>query len=383
METTSTEKKYNVTQKKLPGSLIEITGSLPHEAVEKNKDAALARIGNELSLPGFRKGKIPSAVVLQNVGELSALEEAANITLELVIPEILTQEKIPLIAMPSVRITKLAPGNPLEFNITVPVMPEIKLPDYKKISKKALAGKEESSDVTDTDIEQTLINIKKTIAEWKRRKTETPKEDKDEESDNHVCDDPSHEHHHKKETEKESAEKKEEKLPDLTDEDVRMIGDYKDVADFMEKLRLSIKEEKERKIKDKRRAKIAESIIEGTDGDIPEVMIEDEQNVMVERLKHDVSHMGMEFNQYLLQMKKTVEELKKDWHADAKKRVLLQLALGKIAGEEKIEAPKEEVEKEVTRYKEAMPDADENRIRERISELLQNEAVFNYLETQK
>jgi trigger factor len=384
METTTNEKKYAVTVKKLPGSLVEIKGSISGDVLIGKRPDALKRIGAELVLPGFRKGHVPASVVESKVGAFAVLEEAANIILEEAVPEILMQETVRLITMPKVAITKLAEGNPLEFTITVPVLPEVTLSDYKKAAKKANAGKEESIEVSEDEIEKTLVNVRKTVAEWKRRKSASPQEAHEHvHTDQCNHDHEGHEHAEKKEgTADKTDEKKEEELP-LTDEDVKMIGDYKDVADFMEKLKLSMREEKETKAKEKRRTKIADALIGVTKADVPEVMIEDELSVMMERLKHDIERMGMDMPQYLEHLKKTEADIKKEWHEDAKKRVLLQLALTQVADTEKLEANKEELEREVKRYMGMVEGADENRLRDRVGELLRNEAVFTFLESQK
>lgn len=374
----SPEKKYKVTVEKKPGSLISISGSISPETLTDYKTAALKQISADIEMPGFRKGHVPANIIEQKIGEIGILEEAAGIVLEEIVPEILIQESIQLITRPSIRITKLVPGASVEYNITVPVMPEVTLPDYKKIAKKHAPSKTTSFEITKKEIDESLLNIRKTVAEWKRRKAGT-----DTSSHKHVHTpeehhDHNHDHDHSKE--KDVKKEKETEPAPLTDDDVKMIGDYKDVTDFTEKLKQSLIAEKEKKAKDKRRGEIAENLVADTKIDIPEVMLEDEQNVMLERFKHDIEDMGMKFDQYIKELKKTEDDLKKEWLPDAKKRVTLELVLSKIARDEKLKVNEKELEEETKHYLQMMPGSDEQRVRDHIRHLMLKEEAFKLLE---
>lgn len=374
------EKKHKVTLEKKPGSLISISGSISPEIIADHKTAALKQISADVEMPGFRKGHVPGNIIEQKIGEIGIVEEAAGIVLEEIVPEILIQESIQLITRPSIRITKLVPGTPVEFVITVPVMPEIKLPDYKKIAKKNKPSKPTTFEVTEKEINEALVNIRKTVAKWKQQKSGSvdSTDDHDHTGHSHA---PSEHHDHKHEEKiKDSKSEKEIEPAPLTDDDVKMIGDYKNVEDFTEKLKQSLVAEKEKKAKDKRRGEIAEALIADTKIDIPEVMIEDEQNVMLDRFKHDIEEMGMKFDQYIKEIKKSEDDLKKEWLPDAKKRVTLELVLSKIAQDEKLEVNTNELEEEVKHYQKMMPDSDEHRVRDHIRHLMLKEETFKMLE---
>ncbi len=375
----SPEKKYKVDVLKKPGSLVFISGSISPEIIADHKTAALKQISADIELPGFRKGHVPGNIIEQKIGEIGILEEAAGIVLEEIVPEILIQESIQIITRPSIRITKLVPGHPVEYSITVPVMPEVKLPDFKKIAKKYKPATH-SNEVTEKEVAEALLNVRKTVTEWKRRKAGDQEKVHTHTHDGHVHK-PGEVHDHEHVEEKKSPKKETEvEPPTLTDDDVKMIGEYKDVADFTEKLKQSLITEKEKKAKDKRRGEIAEGLIAETNIDIPDVMIEDEQHVMLERFKHDIEDMGMKFDQYIKEIKKTEEDLKKEWLPDAKKRVTLELVLSKIARDEKLEVNTKELEEEVKHYLQMMPGTDETRVREHIRHLMLKEEVFKMLE---
>ena len=134
--------QYEVKTKKLPKSEVEMEISLPADFLASARKKAVEMFGNSLEISGFRKGHIPENIITEKVGEAGILEEAADILLKEHFPKIIEQEKSDIIGRPKISITKLALGNPVEFKAIFAIMPEFKLPDYKKIaaSSKQQAG---------------------------------------------------------------------------------------------------------------------------------------------------------------------------------------------------------------------------------------------------
>ena len=155
--------EIKTTIKELPDSEVAIICEVPAEIFEKERAVALKKVGEEVSLPGFRKGHIPEAMLLQKFGEALILEEMANLAMDRAYSEILNRHKIHAIGLPTVAVTKLAKGNPFEFTLTFPVMPEIKLPDYKKIAKEIMSV-EEKSETTDEEVSQAVAQLCKQFA---------------------------------------------------------------------------------------------------------------------------------------------------------------------------------------------------------------------------
>mgnify|MGYP001619335574 CR=1 FL=1 len=124
------------TLKELSESSVEITCEVSAESFEKERPIALKKVGEEISLPGFRKGHVPESMISQKFGDAFILEEMANIAMDRAYSEILKRHKVHAIAMPEVQVKKLAKGNPFEFTLTFQVMPEIKLkyqaPEHRK-----------------------------------------------------------------------------------------------------------------------------------------------------------------------------------------------------------------------------------------------------------
>ncbi len=361
---------------KLPKSEVEIEGELSAEVFESYFQPALKRLGEKVEVDGFRKGKVPENVLLSKVPEMSILEEMADMALSEHYPKIIESEKIDVISRPEVSITKLARKNPLGFKIKTAVLPETKLPDYKNIAKKILSSKENKEkdlEVTEEDLENTIMDIRKSRAPKKHIAEEVPHVHKEGEE---------HDHEHAPASAQGSSEVKEEDLPKFDDEFVKAIGPFKDVADFKTKLKENIKLEKANLAKEKTRLKIIEKIIEESTIDVPEILVQIELDKILYRMESDITQMGLKFEDYLKHMNKTKEDLRKEFRADGEKKAKLALALNEIAKVEKIVPDADQVEKEVNHILEHYKDADPERARIHAENVLTNEKIFQFLETQ-
>ncbi len=351
----------NIEIKELKDSEIEVTGTIPIEDFESHRAKAAKKLSANIEIQGFRKGHVPDKILMQKIGEDVILEEMADLALREEYPKIMIKNKIDAIGSPEVSITKIAKGNPLEFKIKVAVMPEVTLADYKAIAKKVMA-KKVSIKVEDKEIEDTVMEI---------RKMRTKATDKQQSGDSEQ----------KMTDNKKGGEEK--KLPELDDEFVKTLGDFKDVGDFRKKLTENIKLEKERKVKDKKKAEVMEDLIKDSKILLPNIMVESELDKMMSQFKDDVARTGGAFDEYLKHIKKTEEDMRRQWRTDAEKRAKSQLILNKITLKENIIAPKEDVEKQVKHLLEHYKDANPDRARIYVETLLTNEKVFEFLENQK
>lgn len=345
------------TVKKLPKSEVEVEGEIGAEILENYYSPALKKIGENLELPGFRRGKAPENVVMAKMGEMRVLEEMASLALAEYYPKIIEEEKLEVIGRPEVSITKLARKNPLGFKIKTAVLPTLKLPDYKDIAKKILRSdlenaKKSDLEVSDKELEDTILDI---------RKSRAPKE--------HLA-------------EGVKKEEKETELPSFDDTFVQTLGPFKDVADFKIKLRENIKLEKTNRRKEKTRLKIVEKIIEDTKIDTPEILIEAELSKIFYKMESDITAMGLKFEDYLKHLNKTREDLKKEFRGDAEKKAKLGLILNEIAKIEKIVTDEAEVAKEVAQILAVYKEADPERAKMHAENVLTNEKIFQFLENQ-
>ena len=352
---TETKNYTNIEVEKKDNSEIEIKAQIPEEVVLKYKDSAVKKLGKNIKVDGFREGHIPESVLLGKIGAQVILEEQVHMALADIYPDIIKDEKLAVIGRPEVSITKLAPNNPVEFTIKTALMPEITLPDYKKIAG-GVAIVKDAGKIDDKEVDMALEQIKKGIAGQNKA------QDKKEEGD---------------------TDDKEPKEVELTDDFVKTLGDFKDLADFKTKVKENLSKEKEMKAKEKRRAEIIESIIKETKIGIPKILVESELDKMLAQFKDDVARMNIKFEEYLEKIKKTEEGLREEWKLDAEKRAKFQLILNKISITEKIKVPEEDIEKEVKHILEHYKDAKPENVRVYIESVLTNEKVFQLVDGQK
>lgn len=349
-----TKVKYKIiSTKELDDSEVEINCEIEAEAINNYRSKAIAKIQKDLSLPGFRPGHVPESTLIKHVGDLFIYNEMAELTINEAFADIILESKTNFISMPNIQLTKIANNSPVSFKIIGPVMPEIKLPNYKKIAKAESSAKEEPTEATNKELEETVEEIRKNYALR------------------------NHEH-------KEGDDHSNLPLPELNDEFVKKLGpDFKTVEDFKNKIKEGIQKEKEFKAKDKKRLAIIEKIIEETKLSLPKILVESELRKMQAQFEDDITRAGLKVDDYLKHLKKTKEDLNKEWMPDAEKRAKLQLVITKIALEEKLEADPEQVKKEVENLLKVYKDATEDRTRAYVEMMLTNEKVFEWLETQK
>jgi FKBP-type peptidyl-prolyl cis-trans isomerase (trigger factor) len=323
---------------------IEITCEIETAVFEKERPFALKKIGEEVTLPGCRKGHIPENMLAQKFGDALILEEMANLAIDRAYPEILKEHAIHAIGMPTVAVKKLAKGNPFEFTLTFPVMPEIKLPDYKNIAKEIMSVTGDTA-VTDEEVSKAENELLKQFAT-------------------------------------KDADGKE-ILPELTLEIAQKFGPFATIEEFKTKIRESLNQEKENQARSKKRMQTMEKIADGIKVKLPQILIDGELDRMMNQFRHDIEQMGMKLEDYLKTIKKTPEDMRTEWLPDAEKRAKVQIALTHIAEAEKLEVLKEDLDREVKFFTEQYKDIDAGRATLHLEMMMMNEKVFQFLETQK
>jgi len=372
---------------KLDKSEVEIIGVLEVAEFEKFEEKALERVGERLELPGFRKGKAPAEIVKGNVAEMELLEEMAELALSENYTKILEENKIDAIGRPQIAITKIGKGSPLEFKIVTAVLPEIKLPDYKKIAKGEIAKGDYTKEITvdEKDVEKTILELRKMRAAQKVHDTNTRMETNDTNKENHVGHENMTEEEHAKAHSEPIAptdEIPESEYPAFDDEFAKSFGKFENVEAFKEKIRSNMKMEKEVIQKDKLRLAIVEEIVKQAEGEIPNILIESETDKIMYRLEADITGAGLKVEDYLKQINKTESDLRNEWRPDAEKRAKLQMIIHNISEKENLKPTEEEIEKDVAQITEMYKDADPIRARAYVEQMLENEKVFSFLEKQ-
>ena len=295
-------------------------------------------------------------MVEKKIGEVALLEEAVELCLRDLYPLILEAHKIDAVDRPEVRIKKLAPGNPAEISITTPVYPEVTLPeDWKTIA--GTIELETIPEILDAEVDEALLSIRRARAKDASR-------DADGETAENKAD----------------AEVPDDKLPVLDDTFAQSLGQFADLADLKVKLRDNMKGEKEQKARDKRRGEILEAFLAKVDVAVPAVFVDSELEKILGQLKDDISRFGLSYEDYLKRMGKTEEQIRDDFRDQARKRATLQLALNKLAAQEKVQADTSAVETEMKHALEHFPDARPELVRVHIETVLRNEKTLRLLE---
>ncbi len=423
METEINEKSKN--QK-------EIEVNLSPEEVNEYGDKAAEIISSENSIDGFRPGKAPKLIVEEKVGKERLWKESCYQALKETYVQIIEKNNFFVVSPPEVQIISMEMDKPFTYKITVTLMPEISLPDYKKIGKEKIKEKKEIK-VEEKEVDTTLESIQKSRAKVKSVSRESQKGDEliidfqgmidgveqealKAEKMNFILGEQKFIAGFEEEitgikaggtkefsveidlpdSDGETSKKKvdfkvkvhsvnEREIPDLNDAFAISLGNFTDLNDLREKVEKNVLFEKNHKEKERIRLKIIEEIQEQTSVDIPESMIEKELDNMTAELKQQLSLSGLSFENYLKKMNKTEKDIRKDWEGKARKRIITGLILQDIAQKEKIEVSDEEVEKETNAYLNRMhqtSDAkpDQERLKLYIKDIIQNEKVFQILE---
>lgn len=366
-----------IEKKDLPKSLIELSITVDEKEFEGYHAKAFAEVQKSVELDGFRKGHAPEDIIVKRYGDMIILEEMANLAFRDAYIRAIEDHKLNPITDPKITITKIAKGNPLEFTITVPVIPEITLPDYKKIATSAIDDKE-TIEVTDKEVADVLEELRKGRAhahEHNHGHDHVHGEDCNHDEEEA----PAETGDHKKE--EGETKKAEAELPPLDDAFAQSFGGvFQTLTDLKNKVKENLSLEKEQKLREKRRAAIVEKLVAETKAELPEVMVESELENMLAQMKADITRFGGTWEDYLSHAKKTEEEIKGTWKDDAYKRALSQILLHKIAVAEKLTATEEEVEVELVRLLAQVQDANEERAKAYLYQALTNDKVLAFLE---
>lgn len=383
--------KHSITR--LPKGALEIRVELMPDETRAHLEEAAARLSQTTKIPGFRPGHASYAEVEKRVGAMKILEEAFEKIVRKTYVEILLAEKLETLGAPAVSVQKMAPGNPLEFTLTVNLLPAVtKLADYKTIpvEKKSVA-------VTEADVERVVRDLQKMRATEVRSTKPVDATDrvvldlvisKDGAAieggvakGHHVLmDEPyyipgfTNELRGMKEGEQKTFtlsfpalhyqkmlagrpvqfavtvnEIYERTVPALDDAFAKSIG--KPTLDAVRsQIRENLTEEKTAAENERVERALLDQIIAGSQfEDIPDLLVNEEVARMREELEAGAVSRGFEWAKYLEHIKKTEAQLKLDFAPQALRRIKATLAVREIVTREKITASDEEVNQEIDR----------------------------------
>jgi len=136
-------------------SRVKLTVEVPFEELKPALDAAYKRIAAQISVPGFRQGKVPNRVIDQRVGRAAVLDEAVNDAINLNLDAALRENEIKLLGRPEVDVTTFEDNTPLAFTAEMDVVPDFELPSYDSIEVTV-----DAAEVTDEDVDTQLDGLR-------------------------------------------------------------------------------------------------------------------------------------------------------------------------------------------------------------------------------
>jgi trigger factor len=420
--------KYAI--KKLPKSKIEILFETPFEELEKFKKEAVLELGKQIKIEGFRPGHAPEKMIEDQLGEMKIMEEAAEHSISENYKKTVLENKITPISQPQVEILKLAPKNAFEFKVTVDVLPEIRIPDYKKI---ASGVKRNEIKIEEKELKDSLVWLQKSRAKMTLETEEAKNGDFVEIEYNSPQLDGAKQYkdgfilgegHFVKgfeenlEGQKEGAEKEfplkfpedyaqknlagkeinfkvkiksvqKVELPELNDEFAKGLGKFDNLAALEQNIKEGLTIEKQKAESGRIRSEILEKVTAATDCEIPDILIEDEKaRILLETKDKVLQGLGMSFEEYLKQTNKSEKDLLDSFSEQAQKRVKGSLILREIGDKENVAVLDEEIQEEVNNFLKRYPDIkstekefDPDRLREYTKEVIRNEKIFKLLES--
>jgi trigger factor len=138
---------------------VRLTVEVPFEELKDSLDAAYKKINQQVTVPGFRKGKIPARVIDQRFGRGAVLEEAVNDALPKLYQSAVEEGELNPLGQPEVDITDLKDNELLAFTAEVDIRPEVTIPDYSGIEVEV-----EAAEVSDEDVDKAVEQLRERFA---------------------------------------------------------------------------------------------------------------------------------------------------------------------------------------------------------------------------
>ena len=388
--------------KRLPKSQVEITIDVLVSEFQAYYEKAILRLGQNIELEGFRKGKAPKEIIEEKIGKDKILKEAQSLAIEESYLKSVFKNKIEPIGSPEVEIlTPARLDGDLSFKVKAAVLPEINLPNYKSLAESC---EKSAVSVADTEIEDAIIWLQRSRAKLSQRAQPAQEGDfveiefsspdiKGGEKQNdgfllgqgHLIPDfeknlegmiSGSEKKISLQFPKEHFQKdlagrnldcqvkmlsvKKVELPEINDDFVRSIGNFENLEALKRNIKQGLMIEKETQESQRVRQEILQRIIKEISWDMPDVLIEAERINIYTAFKIDIKNkLQMEFGDYLKSTGKTEEELGKSFRQDAEKRIKESLILNKISIEENIQVSEEEIKEETNKSLAKYPSAQE------------------------
>lgn len=376
---------------KLEKSRVALTIEASAQEFEAALDKAYRKERGRIMLPGFRKGKAPRKMIEAMYGAEIFYEEAVNEAYPGLFAQAVEQEKLDTVAYPEVELLE-ANKDGFTFKATVAVRPEVKLGKYKGLSAPKDVAKVTEKDI-DNELQPYVQRATRMVdVDRKAKKGDTVNIDFEGFMDGKAFEGGKGENHDlelgsgqfipgfedqligtKAEAEKdvvvtfpedygaaELAGKeatfkvkvhavKEKVAPKLDDEFAKDVSEFETLADFRKDLGSKLQERRESQAQRAFEENLLEQVTNDMTVEIPDAMVENRAQQMLEDYSQRITSQGISFEQYLAMTGMTVDILKAQAMEGALRQVKVELALDAIAVAEKIEITEEEINAECDR----------------------------------
>lgn len=371
-----------------------LTVTVPAEEFDQALDQAFNKVKDDVSVPGFRKGKIPRQMFEKRFGVESLYQDALDIVLSPSYSKAVQEADINPVDQPEVDIVEMEKGKDLVFTAKVTVEPEVDLGEYK-----GLEAEEMSTEVTDDDIDHQIGHLLESHTEMVvKDEGEVENGDSvnldfdgyvdgeqfeggqaegydleigsgsfiegfeeqliglkvDDEKDVEVTFPEDYQAEHlagKTATFKVKINSiKVKETPELDDELVKELDQGVDTVDALkEKLAEEVKQTKEEQAESQLKEELVEKASDNAEVTIPEAMVTSELDRMFQEFEQQLSQQGINMEMYQQLSGQDENAMRDQMKGDAEKRVRTNLTLKQIADDENIEISEEDIDKELER----------------------------------
>ena len=394
---------------------VKLSFEIEAEKFEDAMKKVYAKTAKYFTIPGFRKGKAPMAIVERTYGSSIFYEDTFNELVPDIYDEAIKENKIEAVSRPQIDISQMEKGKDLKFTAIVQIKPEVKLGKYKGIELKKIEYTVSDKDVEhelghmaehnarlvtveDRPVEKgdiTIIDFVGSIdgvafeggtatnqeLEIGSNKFIPGFEDQiigmkvNEEKDINVT---FPEDYFSKDLAGKEAtfkvtlhEIKKKELPKIDDDFAKDVSEFDTLADLKADIKSKMEKENEERAKYESEEAAIEAVCKDVEVDIPSGMIETEIDNMVKDIENKLSYQGLTLDQYLKLTNKTMENLRKEFDEQANKAVKSRLVLEAIIKAEDIKPDDKEVEEKVKEMAKNYGRPED--------ELLKNEGFKNYI----
>ena len=412
----------SVQVEKLENGMAKLTIEASAERLEEALQNAFTKNKNKISVPGFRKGKVPRQMIEKMYGPAIFYEDAANELIPEEYEKALDECEEDIVSSPEIDVTQIEKGKPFIFTAVVALKPEVKLGKYKgvKVDKADTA-------VTDEEVDA-QINKERENNARNIEVTDRPVKDGDMtvldfegfvdgvafdggKGENYPLTIGSGafipgfeeqlvgaeigkevevnvtfpEDYQAEELKGKAAvfkctikEIKEKELPELDDEFASEVSDFSTLAEYKADVKGKLEEKKAKEAKDAKEAAVIEAIVKDSDMQIPDAMLETQQKQMIDEFAQRIQMQGLSIDQYFQFTGSSYDKMLEQVKPQAEKRIQSRLVLEAVAAAEKIEATEEDYEEElksmaeayqmeVDKVKELLPEKSVQQIKEDIA----------------